>query len=155
MEEEYQVQIKAKQQRERQARKFNPDFTKYDVTVNGAKHERLPKRGAIFAVVRHLCDLGHSPNDIAAVVSWRKNSMFRRVAGKINASEFVSKAEVAATVEGRSFESRRFYCGEDELIVANGDTYAFSNQWGSRTVEAIDLLLKAFPDANIEYSPSS
>ncbi len=153
--EEYRVQIKVKQQRERQARKFNPDFTKYDVTVNGNTKERLPKRGAIFAVVRHLCELGHSPEEIGAAVPWKRNSMFRAVDGKVDVKEFLRNAEADAKSEGRSFEARRFYCAADELILANGKTYAFSNQWGSRTTEAIDLILAAFPDAEIEYSASS
>jgi len=42
--EDYRVRLKEKQQRERAARKFNPDFTKYDVTVDEETHERLPKR---------------------------------------------------------------------------------------------------------------
>lgn len=153
--EEYRVQIKAKQQRERQARKFNPDFTKYDVTVTGTTHERLPKRGAIFVVVRHLCELGHSPEKIASAVTWKKNSMFRSVEGTVSAEDFVPKAKAAADSEGRSFEARRFYCGDDELFVANENTYAFSNQWGSRTTEAIDCLIKAFPNADIKYAAST
>ncbi len=153
--EEYRVQIKAKQQRERQARKFNPDFTKYDVTVGDETYERLSKRGAIFTVVRYLCELGHAPDEIAVAVTWKKNSMFRSVGGTVSATDFVSMAEAAAKSEGRSFEAKRFFCGDDELIVANGNTYAFSNQWGSRTTEAIDLLIKAFPDIDIEYAAST
>jgi hypothetical protein len=152
--EEYQVQIKAKQQRERQARKFNPDFTKYDVTVGGRTDERLAKRAATFTVVRYLCDLGHKPVELAAAVPWRKNRMFCSVDGSVNAVEFIKKATDESEAEGKSFRERRFYCSDGELIVFEGRTYAFTNQWGIRTPEAIDLLIKAFPEADVEYQES-
>jgi hypothetical protein len=153
--EEYQVQIKAKQQRERRLRKFNPDFTKYDVTVGGTIKERLAKRAAIFTVVRYLCDSGHTPEEIAAAVPWRKNRMFRSVDGTVDAVTFNRKMTEEAEAEGRSFEPRRFYCDNGDLIVSGERTHVFTNQWGIRTTEAIDLLIEAFPDAQIEYRASS
>lgn len=112
--EEYRVRIKEKQQRERAARKFNPDFTKYDVTVDGKVYERLPKRAAVFTVVKFLCDSGISPQAIAAEVPSRRNSMFR--------------------------------VADDELIHAEGRTYAFTNQWGEGTISAVHSLVRAFPN---------
>ncbi len=152
--EEYRVQIKAKQQRERLARKFNPDFTKFDVIVGGSQYERLPKRGMVLTVVRYLCQLGHSPESIANAVPLRKNSMFRAVPGVVGSVEFPSKAEAAAASEGRSFVATRFYCDDEDLIVANDQTYALTNQWGNRTTEAIDGMIQAFPGAKVAYSPS-
>jgi len=153
--EEYRVQIREKQKRERTARKFNPDFTKYDVTINGTTYERLPKRTAIFTVVRHLCDIGHAPGEIAETVPWRRNRMFRWVEGAVNAEDFVEKATEQAKSEGKNFEVHRFYCGDDDLIVVGDKTYAFTNQWGSRTIEAVNLLIRAFPESDIKYQPSS
>lgn len=35
------------------------------------------------------------------------------------------------------------------------DTYAFTNQWGHRTLQAIDSLKEAFPDTEMSYEKSS
>jgi hypothetical protein len=152
--EDYQVRLKAKQQRERAARQFNPDFTKYDVIIGGATHEHLPKRTAIFTVVRHLVSRGHSPEAIAAVVAWRKNSMFRCANGTLNPGDFVAAQKKEASAGGRAFEERRFFCDDDELLHHDGRTYAFTNQWGNRTIEALDELITAFPNEGISYRVS-
>jgi len=152
--EDYRVRLKEKQQRERAARKFNPDFTKYDVTVNGETHERLPKRTAIFTIVRHLVGEGHSPEEVAAAVSWRQNSMFRIADGTLGSTDFIASQKADAANGGRSFEERRFYCDDDELFHHDGKTYAFTNQWGNRCIEAIDQLIEAFANTAISYRAS-
>ncbi len=152
--EDYRVRLKEKQQRERAARKFNPDFTKYDVTVNGQTHERLPKRTAIFTVVRQLASQGHSPDQIAAAVPWRQSSMFRIADGDLSSEAFVARQKADAANGGKSFEERRFYCDEGELFHFDGKTFAFTNQWGHRCIEAMDQLIKAFPNEPISYRAS-
>lgn len=152
--EDYRVRLKEKQQRERAARKFNPDFTKYDVTVNGQTYERLPKRTAIYTIVRHLVGQGHSPEQIAAAVPWRQNSIFRVAEGELNSKVFITRQMEDAANGGRSFEERRFYCDDDELFRYKGKTYAFTNQWGNRCIEAIDLLIETFPEEPISYRAS-
>jgi hypothetical protein len=152
--EDYRVRIKEKQQRERAARKFNPDFTKYDVTINGKTHERLPKRAAIYTTVKFLCDSGISPQTIAAQVPWRKNSMFRSADGTLDSAAFVQRMRQEEEAGGKRFEERRFYFADGELIRAEGRTYAFTNQWGHRTISAINNLIQAFPDHPITCSKS-
>lgn len=151
----YQVQIKEKQKRERQARTFNPDFTKYDITIDGRTFPHLAKRNAIFTVVKHLCDNGVTPEEIIDVVGWRRTSMFRSVDGVVGPEEFVALAIQNAEKEGKRFAERRFFLGDDELIVSENRTYAFTNQWGNRTIEAIERLKEAFHDSNIRYQKSS
>lgn len=152
--EDYRVRLKEKQQRERAARKYNHDFTKYDVTVNGQTYERLPKRTTIFTVVRHLLSRGHSPDEIAAAVPWRQSSMFRVADGTMSSADFIASQKTDAANGGRNFEERRFYCGEGELFQFGGKTFAFTNQWGHRCIEAIDQLIKEFPDESISYRAS-
>jgi hypothetical protein len=53
-----------------------------------------------------------------------------------------------------SVRRRRYFVGDDELIVTENGTYAFTNQWGNRTLQAIDLLKEAFPDTAISYEKS-
>jgi hypothetical protein len=152
--EDYRVRIKEKQQRERAAHKFNPDFTKYDVTIDGKTHSRLSKRGAIYTVVKFLSDSGISSEAIAAQVPWRKNSMFRSADGTLDSAAFVQRMRQDEEGGGKRFEERRFYYADDELIHSGGRTYAFTNQWGNRTISAINNLIQAFPQHQITCNKS-
>jgi hypothetical protein len=149
------VQIKEKQKQERAARQQSLDLTKYDVTVGDTTYQRLPKRHAIFRIVRHLCRNGVTPEEINAAVPSRPNTMFRSVEGEVDSKQFIALAQAKAQQEAKGFEAHRFYLEDAELIRSRGRTYAFSNQWGSRTFEAINDLLKAFPDKGIGCSPAT
>lgn len=152
---EYQVKIKEKQQRERASRRSSSsrDLTKYDVTLHGKIFAGLPKRQAIFTVVKHLCDSGISPEQITACAPWRKNSMFWSIEGKFSAAEFQLKAADVKR-NGKSFDPIRYFTEENELIHEGGRTYAFSNQWGTRTFAIIESLLAQFPDKQVSCTPS-
>lgn len=151
--EDYRVRLKEKQQLERVSRATSRDITKYDVTIDGQIHERLPKRIAIYTIVRHVADAGHSPESIAAAVPWRI-SMFRSANGVLSEEQFASQLRTEAEEGGRAFDGRRNFCSEGELIVHEGKTYAFTNQWGLRTLKAMDQLIAAFPDSAISYRQS-
>jgi hypothetical protein len=153
--EDYRVQIKEKQRQERKARTSGPDFTRYDITIDGNTMERMWKRNAIFAVVKHLCNKAVTPEAIMEVVDWRKTTMFRVVDGVVGAVEFVRLATEKAKDEGRRFDPRRYFVDDDDLIVSENHTYAFTNQWGHRTLQAIDALKQAFPGTEISYEKSS
>ena len=43
---------------------------------------------------------------------------------------------------------------EGELFHIDGKTYAFSNEWATTTLEAVDALKTSFPELNIRYEPS-
>lgn len=152
--DDYRVQLKEKQRRERKARTSGPDFTKYNITIDGQTFERMAKRNAIFSVVAHLCRTGTTPEAITDVVGWKRSTMFRAVDGVVGQAEFVRLATEKAKEDGRRFDARRYYVGDDELIVSGNRTYAFTNQRGNRTFQAIDLLKEAFPDTKISYEKS-
>jgi RecB family endonuclease NucS len=152
--EDYRVRLKEKQQRERAARSFNPDFTKYDVVIDGKRYERLAKRAAIYTIVRHLIGEGRSPDEIANAVPSRQNSMFRSAPGRMNAEAFIAYHKNEASLGGRTFEPHRFYCENDQLFHHSDRTYAFTNQWGHRCIEAIDQILAAFPSSGMSYEAS-
>jgi hypothetical protein len=80
--------------------------------------------------------------------------MFRSTAGKLNSDEFITAVKAEAANGGRRFEEHRFYCGDEELLQHNGRTYAITNQRGGRFLEAMDLLIDAFPGEAISYRPS-
>lgn len=144
----YTVGVRAKQNSERKARKSQKDLTKYVVTIRGREFERLPKRRAILAVVRHLCDEGISPEEIAGHIPWREHNMFRSVKASVTGDAF----EQLAMADG-PFDPSRFFLNADELIHFDGRTYALTTQWGHRTYTAIKNLLAAYPDKQMTCVP--
>lgn len=148
--EDYRVRLKEKQQLERVSRATNRDTSVFDVTIQGQVHERLPKRVAIYTIVRHLVNSGHSPESIAAAVPWR-TTMFHSASGELSEEQFATELSREVESGGKPFDSRRSFCAEDELIIHGGKTYAFSNKWGPRTQKAMDQLIAAFPDNAISY----
>lgn len=148
---DYIVRVRDKLQRERQSRRAqNRDFTRYDVTVDGETFSNLSKRRAIFLVVRALLARGVKPVQVVDTIPWRGNRLFARAAGEQDAASFVQTATQPRG--GGPIAPERWFCADDELLRADGDTYALSNQWGHRTKEAIDELLRRFPSEEIEVT---
>ena len=96
-------------------------------------------------LVSGLCERGATPDQIDEVVDWRK-TIFLSVDGTLDADSFVRAAE---TQHGVS-DSRRWFVEDDQLLRANGKTYALTSQWGKRTGEAAKKLMAKFSPADIE-----
>jgi len=152
--EDYRVRFKEKQQWERAARKFNPDMTKYDVTVGGQTQHRLSKRAAMYAVVKFLCDSGVAPERIAPRTPGYENRMFRSADGTLDRTAFLQRMRQEEENGGKRFDESRFFCDEGQLIHFEGRTYACTNQWGGNFLPAIENLKQAFPENPIEYAKS-
>jgi len=119
------------------------DFTKYDVTIGDVVHQGLPKRRFIYVVVAEAIRQGLTPADIGAAIPWRANRLFISAEG-------VVKGEELAAINGK--DPGRFFCAEDQLFHIHGRTYAFLNQWGRRTEEAVKNVLAAMPDSGqVDY----
>jgi hypothetical protein len=147
--EEYQVQFREKSQKERQARASNADFTRFDVQIGDEVHKAMWKRNAIFLICKLLYQKGVDPDDIAGLFDWRGNVWFS-VDGPVNALDFEKRASE------RGFDQRRWFWEDDELVHANGKTYAFSNQWGGQNWHrAMNLLKEKYPQYKIAFSPAS
>ncbi|WP_275100340.1 hypothetical protein [Sedimenticola hydrogenitrophicus] len=153
--EDYQVRIREKQQKERISRTDSRDLTKYVVTIDGKESIPLAKRRAIFAIVSHLCANGTTPTEIHKVLSWRGNGLWRVVEDKVDAHTFKQRAAEAAESGGPAFEPRRWFAEDDQLIHAEGNTYAFTKMWGIRTEEAMRELLDRFDGDDITFSPAN
>jgi hypothetical protein len=148
--EQYQVQIRKKDVVERAARAQGRDFTRYDVTVGTQIFSNLPKRRAVLHVVRGLCAGGIDPEEIRRLITWRSDAM-RSVEGTLQSNDFTTALTTSSASRGNKLDPRRYFIGEDELIHANGKTYAVTNQWGRSTTRTIDALLQAFPTRHISY----
>ncbi len=154
--EAYQVRVREKSRKEREARQSNRDLTKYMVTLDGETLGPLPKRETVFRVVRHLCDRGVTPDEICSNASFRKKNSFRSMSGAFASEEDFVRAVTAERAQmGRRFDPRRWYTGDDERIESNGCTYALSNQWGGRAIEWVEEVLAAFPGHGVEIKASA
>jgi hypothetical protein len=153
--EQYQVQFREKAQKERQARASNADFTRFDVQIGDEVHKSMWKRNAIFLICKLICDKGVNPDEIAGLFDWRGNVWFS-VEGLLNAADFDKNASEHVLSGGPSFDRRRWFCDEGDLVQANGKTYAFSNQWGGLNWHrAMNLLREKYPQYKISFSPNS
>ena len=148
---EYQIQVREKKQQERIAKDSSRDFTKYDVTINNKTYTFLAKRRAIFLVIKQLCDSGVDPEAINKELDFRGNNLWRVVSGEVDTDTFQDEVIHAAQNGGPAFDPKRWYYANDELIHANGKTYALSKMWGIRTEEAMQRLLKTFPGHGLSY----
>jgi uncharacterized protein YukJ len=151
---EYQIQVGAKNRQERILRGQNRDLTKYDVTVLGESEKYLPKRGAIFYVVKNLCNSGISPERINELIYWKGN-LFLQTDGLHNSSDFIRIIVEQGKADGRRVDYPRWYCSDDELIHFEGRTYAFHKMWGSRWNVAMNILKDNFPKAKIGFIASN
>jgi hypothetical protein len=152
---DYQVKIREKNRREREARTSNVDFTRFDVQIEGQRTESMWKRNAIFLVCKRLCEKGIMPEEIAKLFDWRINRVWYVVDGLESAAEFQERATLKALGGGPSFVPTRWFCEESELVRTNGKTYAFSNQWGgSSWHQAMNALKEKYPQFNIEFTPA-
>jgi hypothetical protein len=127
------------------------DYTKYDVEINGTRHEALPKRRAVLTVVKHLCAQGVTPEEIAELIPWRSD-LFCSAEGTVTGDQFVTQQKAKVDSGGK----RRYFCADGELIHFDGRTYAVTNGWGKRGSQAIQNLLAKFSDKGVtcEKHPS-
>jgi hypothetical protein len=146
--EAYQIQVREKQLRVREARNSSKDFTRFDLAVSGNVYTNLSKRGVMFFLIRDLIKSGSKPDDLSKKISWRQNNLFISFPGKLNEDAFVAEL-MKSDVGGALPRYKRFYCKEDELFHIGDMTYALSNQWGNKTLDAVDQLIEQFPSLNI------
>jgi hypothetical protein len=111
------------------------------------------KRKAIYAVCRYLVTHGVSPDEIAKLLHWRKDfRIWFTVDGVLDADAFNRLAQEKSS----NYNPGRWFSEDDELIVLNGKTYAFSSQWGGANWhEAMKTLRDAFPQFQINYSAAT
>jgi hypothetical protein len=151
---EFQVQIREKVRKEREARTTGVDFTRYNVQIDGEQHLSMWKRNAIFLICKRLCAKAVSPDAIGSLFTWRPNRVWYSVDGTVGAIEFATLAEAKAASGGGGFSRRRWFCEDDELIHANDRTYAFSDQWGGEGWrDAMTALKEAYPHFKIDFTP--
>lgn len=155
--DDYQVRVRKKARREREARAGGADHTRYDLTLGGQQLSRLPKNRAIYETFRYLVvEKGVAPEKVAKHFGTRARRKPLRVAGEVGHGEFLRLANQVREAEGRKpFRPQRYFCADEELVRIGGGTYAFYNGWSDPDwTEAMTSLCEAFPDQGITFSPS-
>lgn len=156
---EYQVRIQRKAQAERTAGTNTRDLTKYDVTIDGDEHSQLAKVRAIFAVVRHLCAHGVTPDQITKTINYRTHpDLWRSAPGTLDAAAFRAVLTTRRAAEGKVYEPHRVFGDDGELIHAEGQTFAFTKMWSRDDfVIAMNRLRDAnlVADCTISYAESA
>ncbi|MGI1670410.1 MAG: hypothetical protein K6L74_08815 [Neptuniibacter sp.] len=150
---DYQVRIREKKQKEREARNSSRDFTKYDVSVGDNSYPAQSKRWMMFHIIAGILQSGGRPDEVISAIPWRRNRLFQVFDGELNDSE-VYEAIMDGHSGGKVPRAKRFFTEEGEAFHSNGKTYVLTNQWGNRTLEAVESLSKEFPDLNICISPA-
>ena len=147
---DYQVRIREKRQKEREARNSSRDFTKFDVSIAGRIHRAQNKRLMMLQIISGVLQNGGTPEKIIEAIPWGKNRLFEVFDGTLNSEQFKEKIIKKYSPD----KARRFFINDDELFHIDGKTYAFSNQWGDRTIEAVESVSEKFPDLKIEIKPT-
>ncbi len=150
---DYQVRIREKKQKERESRETARDFTKYDIRVAGQEYPSQNKRWMMFRLISGaLCHDG-TPQQVMDAIPWRRNRLFEVFDGTLNAAQ-VQEQIMKNDVGGAVPRAKRFFCNDGEVFHSHNKTYVLSNQWGARTLEAVESLTKAFPNLSVEIKPT-
>jgi len=147
---DYQIRVREKAASVRVAGQNGRDYTRYILTIAGQEYPPLNKRKVIFAAVQRLVrDLGVLPQDVTAALGkdyWV--SIDRQCDSE---EEFVEAVRAAWERQGKRFDPSRYFTGDDDLVHLDGQTYAFFNNWGTNTADALRALQSRFPDARVEF----
>ena len=151
--QEHQIRIREKSEQQRVARQTTRDYTRYDLTIGDKVRSKLPKRAFIFEVVREAVkQRGASPEAIEHAVG--RENLWVAVDGELDRQGFIEAATDAMEKVGKRFHSIRYFTTDEELIILNEKTYAFTNQWGIGTSEAVDAVIELIEASDISYSAS-
>jgi hypothetical protein len=147
---DYQVRIREKKQKERESRETARDFTRFDVKVAGQQYTSQSKRWMMFRVISQALKRG-TPQQVAEAISWQRNRLFEEFDGHLSPEEV--QREIMKNDSGGAVPRwKRYFCNDGELFYFDNKTFVLSNQWGARTLEAIDSLKNSFPSLAIEIA---
>lgn len=142
--EQYQVAIREKSMEQDAARASERDTTRYDLSIGCQGFSNLPKRRLIYEIVAEALRRGMTPAEIQAAVPWR-GSIFLSIDGSLNETDFLTHPGA---------KKLRHFTADEDLFHVGTKTYAFTNRWGTRTIQAIENILSVMPAGEeIIYEP--
>lgn len=148
---DYQVRIREKAVEQRQARQqqTNRDLTRFNLTIEGAEYQNLPKRRMIYHVVKAMIGRGKTPEELLPLLPGSERWLV--VEGECSEEEFHQRAEKVRGQRGALYEPRRYFNEDEELFRINGKTYALTKMWGTGTIPAMEAIKEKYPEVKIEY----
>lgn len=146
--EQFQIQVRQKKQKEQQSKTSSRDFSKFMLSVRGRDYLGLNKRNLMHQLISKIIEGGVRPEELTAIISWRRGNLFISFDGSLDEGKFVEQL-MRLDTGGKLPKTKRYFCSQGELFVVDGKTYAMTNQWGVRTLEAVDLLSKKYPEMKI------
>ena len=149
---DYQVKVRAKKQKEREARNHARDFSKFDLAIAGNLFPTLNKRGLMFQLVSEILKNGGTPPEVDSAIPWRQ--LFAVFEGTLSAEE-IHTLLMAEDGGGQVPRAKRFFCKDGQPFHHDGKSYALSNQWGDGTLEAVVRLAEKYPALNISVAQSA
>lgn len=149
---EFQTKLRKKTALAEAEKKSGRDLTKYNVKLGDDDYEGLPKRQAVFEIIRYLCKVGVTPDDIANHCERTPWLIFD---GDLNAKQFEAAVLQKFEPEGSGPDRlTRYFLGDEHLIRWQGRTYALTRMWGGpKFTKTLDNLRKAYPN-KFEFSPA-
>ena len=148
---QYQVAVREKSNEQAVARTAaGRDLTRYDLTIGDVTLTNLFKKRLVYEIVAEAIrrqDL--TPEMIASAVPWRENGMFLSAPGRLD------PMALQAALPDRPLDSR-YFADPEELFFSGGATYALSDQWGDKTLDAVELIVALLPNsASIDIVPTT
>lgn len=147
---DYQVRIREKVREERQARQQNRDLTRYDLRIGDFTLPNLPKRWLAFHVIHAAVKRGAAPKEVLD-----SNKDWLVVRGEHNHESFIAAAAIGREPGSSKSETRRFFTGDDELIIHGGKTYALTKMWGLRAPVVAARVKDMFRLEDVEFTETS
>lgn len=128
----------------------------YDLSIQGKTMSSLPKRRVIFRALRYLFATGTTPD---AFFKKCKNDLppnfMVKIKGDHDAETFIGLAQKLKEKEGGRYDTKRFFCKDNELIKKSGFTYSIGNQWKTDRFNLVmKKIISTYKEHNIQYSPS-
>lgn len=145
---DYQVRLREKEREERHARHQNRDFTRFHLTIGDKVYDNLPKRRLAFFVIREAINMGATPLGV-----YPAGKRWLIVPGEHDEDSLLIAAEGERDKESSTSKSRRFFTADDELIRAEGKTYAITKMWGNQALREVDRIIEQFSLDDVSYRP--
>lgn len=90
----------------------------------------------VFSMVRPLCLAGHHPENVLRKKPNGRGRVWWVHDGHPTAHEFRVLAAKNRGPRGGVFRESDWFCGDGELVYADGRTWAFTREWSSASAEA-------------------
>lgn len=137
---DYQVRLREKETEQRQARRDGSrDYSRFNLSINGISRKNLNKRETMFFTISECVKAGISPFELMKLTRdrnwlWVNKECHSR-------SEF----ELEIVKKVKSYDPNRWFIKDNELLIHDGKTFAFSNQHGTATYGLVVSIFDHYP----------